>query len=218
MADIRYHWPESTVVGKRIPKEKFYEHGKSTSVVRQRFVSELAAIVWANKLTAHALHVHESTDFTELQVFRLELKGASINHAVLQVIDQSIPYPILFELQRDHNDRVQTRLTAAYKERAGKLSKYYETEWASSSVKTAPLPTAIDLRELYHQIFSTLAGITIPPGTLPHQALERLTINESLSREITQLRRKVANEKQINRRVELNRTLRAKQTELSKWR
>ena len=41
MTDILYRWPEAAKFGKRVPKEKFYEHGTVSAAVREKFIGEV---------------------------------------------------------------------------------------------------------------------------------------------------------------------------------
>ena len=35
MTDVLYRWPEAAKFGRRVPKEKFYEHGTVSTAVRE---------------------------------------------------------------------------------------------------------------------------------------------------------------------------------------
>ena len=60
MTDILYRWPEAAKFGRRVPKEKFYEHGTVTTAVREKFITEVQRITWAYKLAESTINLPAS--------------------------------------------------------------------------------------------------------------------------------------------------------------
>lgn len=48
---------KSTEVGKRIPKQKFYEHLDITPAMRRAFVEQIKVIYWRNKIAATTMNL-----------------------------------------------------------------------------------------------------------------------------------------------------------------
>lgn len=221
MADVLYRWPEAAKFGRRVPKEKFYEHGVVNAAVREKFVSELERITWAYKLAESTINLPATSAVPEVQVFTLEAKTDDISEATLTAIDKAVQFPIIFEITRSITVRPEVRTVAALKQlRAGapNLSAYYSTAWQQEDAQRQPLPTAINLPALYVALLQPLMPITARPGEEMSDAADRLVTVRKLQREIATLERKLRTEPQLNRKVELRRTLKTKQHELEQQR
>lgn len=221
MAEVLYQWPDSARVGSRVPKEKFYDQGSVSPHVRERFVSEVARITWAYKLADATINLPESEAVPEIQVFRLDAKDVDVSDLVLTAIDKAIPSPIIFEVARVTRGGSQFRMTAAYKQPgagAPKLSQYLRTGWLDAALERQPLPTAISLPTLYAALLEPMTNVEVRPGEAMSEVADRLKLVASLEREIAVLERKIKNEKQLNRKFELRRTLKSKQSQLEQQR
>lgn len=219
--NLLYRWPDAAQFGRRIPKEKFYEHGTVPAAVREKFVSEVQRITWAYKLAEATVNLPGSDTVPEIQVFRIDAKGADVSESVLTAIDKAIPFPIVFEICRVQGDVEHTCMVAAHKQLgsgAPKLSAYYSTGWQSADTERRPLPTAITLSDLYTALLDPLTPVSARPGEDMSEVATRLETARTLEREIAALERKLRTEPQFNRKVELRRTLKTKQAELDSLR
>lgn len=50
-------FPASTQFGRRIPKQKFYEHLDVLPEMRQLFVEQIETITWTNKLSPQTMNI-----------------------------------------------------------------------------------------------------------------------------------------------------------------
>ena len=219
--NLLYRWPEAAQFGRRIPKEKFYEHGTVPAAVREKFVAEVRRITWAYKLAEATVNLPGSDTVPEIQVFRIDAKGADVTESVLTAIDKAIPFPIVFEINRVQGGAEHIRMVAAHKQLvsgAPKLSAYYSTGWQPGGVSRRPLPTAITLPALYTALLEPLTPVTVRPGEDMSEVAGRLHAAGKLEREIAALERKLRTEPQFNRKVELRRILKTKQAELDSLR
>jgi hypothetical protein len=100
---------------------------------------------------------------TEIQVFEIALKTSQLDEAVLQAIDQAIPFPLLFQLT--HGGHI--RFAASYKRPSdADSSKWviearFRTEPQLLVAERPPLPVALDLAGLYEHIVRR--HIPMPP-------------------------------------------------------
>ncbi|GAA2185219.1 hypothetical protein GCM10009786_00680 [Leucobacter alluvii] len=221
MSDVLYRWPEAAKFGRRIPKERFYEQGTVSASTRERFVSDVARITWAFKLAEATIHLPDSESVPEIQVLRIDAKDADISEHVLATIDKTIPSPIIFELVRNTSGDEQVRMVAAHKQpgsNSPKISQYFSTGWLAADVHRQPLPTAISLPALYAALLEPLIEIEVRPGEAMSEVADRLKEIGKLEREIAALRRKIKNEKQLNRKIELRKVLMTKESELEQQR
>jgi hypothetical protein len=221
MVDLLYRWPAAAKFGSRVPKEKFYEYGNVNTVVREKFVSEVQRITWAYKLAEPTINLPGSETVPEIQVFHIDAKTGDVADEVLSAIDKAIQYPIIFEITRAMAGDPQIRMVAAHKQLvsgAPKLSTYYSTSWLPADAQRQSLPTAISLPTLYVALLEPLTPVTVRPGEEMSEVADRLAIVRKLEREITALERKLRTEPQLNRKIELRRSLKNRQQELEQQR
>lgn len=218
MTSILYRWPEAAKFGRRVPKEKFYEHGAISTAVREKFIAEVQRITWAYKLAESTINLPATPAVPEVQVFTIAAKRDDVGEAVLNAIDKAVRFPIIFEILRDRAEQPEARTVAAHKLLGGgapKLSAYYLTGWQPGNAQRQPLPTAITLPALYAALLQPLTPITARPGEDMPDVAERLAAVRKLEREVASLERKLRTEPQLNRKVEFRRTLKTKQHELT---
>lgn len=220
MTDVLYRWPEAAKFGRRVPKEKFYEHGTVSTAVREKFINEVQRITWAYKLAETTINLPGTSAVPEIQVFTIDAKTDDVSEGVLGAIDKAIPFPIIFEIAR-HREQPEVRIAAAHKQLGAgtpKLSAYYSTGWQPEDTTRQALPTAITLPALYAALLQPLTPITARPGEEMSDVADRLATVRKLEREVASLERKLRTEPQLNRKVELRRALKTKQHELEQQR
>ena len=221
MTDILYRWPEAAKFGRRVPKEKFYEHGTVSTAVREKFIDEVQRITWAYKLAEATINLPGTSAVPEIQVFTIDAKTDDVSEGVLGAIDKAIPFPIIFEIARQRGEQPEARTVAAHKQLgtgALKISAYYSTAWQPGGTRRQAMPTAITLPALYAALLQPLTPITARPGEEMSDVADRLAAVRKLEREVASLERKLRTEPQLNRKVELRRTLKTKQHELEQQR
>lgn len=218
MTDVLYKWPTAATFGARIPKERFYERSALTSAVRERFVADVRRITWMYKLAEGTINLAPSADVPEIEVLSIEAKDSGVSTAVLAAIDRAIPNPVIFEIHRDLTGSAETQMVAAHKPiGAGSpnLRTYYATGWMPAASRREPLPTAITMPALYTALITPLTPIAARPGEEASEVARRLDMVRKLEREISALERKLRNEPQLNRKVELRRELKNRQAVLA---
>lgn len=211
---LLYRWPSAAKLSKLVPKAKFYEHATVGSSVKDRFVSDVRRITWAYKLAQFTINLPSSDEVPEIQVFEIEAKEDDVAESVLAAIDKAVRTPIVFEISRGKDAGATVRMVAAHKQLGTgvpKLSPYYCTGWQPTSGERIALPTAIDLTTLYTELLQPLTPVVSRAGENVSDVVARLTTVRALEREIAALERKLRNEPQLNRRVELRRSLKTKQ-------
>ena len=217
MTSLLYRWPKSAEFGRVVPKTKFYERTSLGSTVKDRFVSDVRRIRWAYKLAESTINLQGSGEVPEIQVFEIEAKEEDVAEGVLAAIDKAVRTPIIFEISQGEGGNASIRMVAAHKQLgtgAPKLGPYFSTDWQLGSGDRLPLPTAIDLTSMYTALLQPLTPVASRAGENVSEVVDRLTTVRSLEREIAALERKLRNEPQLNRKVELRRTLKSKQAAL----
>lgn len=213
-------YPSQAAFGRPLPKTKIYEHSKVNTQLKDLFVKEVEQIVWQYKLAPETVNLPARPPVQEIQVFSLKLKTSELNLAVLRAIDGAVPFPILFEL----NFESRAQVVACYK-RPSQVdasrwvtSAYFSSPWLPCDTPRVPLPLALDLASLYEQLLHRLVPVAPRPQEPMDALIERLERVAALQREVERTRTRMGREKQFNRKVEINATLRSLNTELEQLR
>lgn len=219
-----YQFPQQAKVDRIIPKNKFYEQGKANGKIEQLFVNQVESIRWAYKLAASTIHLEDQDDLKEIQIFQVRSRVENLDISILSFIDKLILTPIIFEVvYRDKVKVVATykRLNQADKSKAV-IGQYYASEWLEDHNR-AELPLYLKLADLYEHFIEQLLPLAV--SGKQHQDRESISLEiklqkaqqlESLLKQFDQLKAKLRNEKQFNRRVELNKQLQDLQLHISR--
>ena len=211
-----FAWPQKAAVARPVAKTKIYAHAKPTAALRALFVDQVESITWAYKLAPETINLPAKPDVPEIEVFEIALKLPDVNHAVLRCIDKAIPFPILFVLRFEgHSQPI-----AAHKRPSDAASgqwvvgDYHAAPWQKDGVVRPGLPVALDLQGLYEQLLRQHLGGSNRPGEPLRDQLERLSLLSTKQTAAAKLETRLAQEKQFNRKVEINAQLRTIRQEL----
>jgi hypothetical protein len=212
-----FAYPKQAEFNRSVPKTKIYAHAKPSKRVKELFVAQVGEILWKYKLSPETIKLPPRKGINEIQVFEIALRTPQLDQSVLQAIDKAIPFPLLFQLTHEG----QICFAASWKRPSeADASKWvieasFQTEPQPLDVKRPPLPVALDLAGLYEQIVRR--HIPLPPrsgeGIADHVARYNALAAKQKARQ--QLEARLAQEKQFNRKVELNAQLRTVTTELA---
>lgn len=210
------NYPKQATFGRVLPKNKIYEHSGANTRLKDLFVEQVEQIVWQYKLAPETINLPAKPGVPEVQVFRIVLKTAELSVDVLKCIDGAVQFPIVFELEHDGKIKV----IAAHKRPSEAdpskwvVSDYFSTAWMPANSQRSDMPVVLDLAGLYEALLQRL--IPLPPRD--HESFsalfERLEGVRAKQREIEKVRAMLAKEKQFNRKVEINATLRQLNNEL----
>jgi len=219
-----YKFPPQAKVDRLIPKNKFYEQGKANTKIEQLFVNQVENIRWAYKLASSTIHLQDQEDLKEIQIFRVKSRVEDLDVSILSFIDKLILTPIIFEVV--YQDKVKVvatykRLNQADKTKAV-IGQYYASEWLEDHDRVE-LPLYLKLADLYEHFIAQILPITSSEDSgdddesvsieLKLQKAQQL---ESLQKQLDKLKSKLRNEKQFNRRVELNKQLQNLQLQINR--
>lgn len=199
--------PDSTVVNRFLPKDKFFKKTSMNSKLKQQFTDEIEKITWTNKISPDTLNVTKDDKLEELQIFEIILKDKSISSAVLRHIDNSIPYPIIYILRRPiaGDVKVSTSLTA-FKKQFGVTTKnndFIDTGWSRPSGKFVLHGNTMSY--VYIGYIMQIIGVARQPYSDPLATIERWERNQSLKKQIDTINKKIASEVSVSKKQELAR-------------
>lgn len=211
-----FAYPKQAEFNRVVPKNKIYAHAKPSKRVKELFVAQVGEIVWKYKLSPETINLPARNGINEIQVFEIALKTPELDEAVLQSMDKAIPFPLLFQFT--HGEHI--RFAASYKRPSdADSSKWvieasFQTEPQPLDAERPPLPVALDLAGLYEQIVRR--HIQLPPrvGEGIREHVARFIAIEAKEKELCQLEARMNEEKQFNRKIELNGAFRSLSQEL----
>lgn len=216
-----FYYPKQAEFGRVLPKNKIYEHSGANTRLKDLFVEQVEQIVWRYKLAPETINLAAKPGVPEIQVFAIQLKTPELHNDVLRCIDGAVPFPIIFELMHGQGAAAKTMAVAAYKRPSESsveswvCSKYFKSDWEPAPNERMPLPVAIDLSGLYDLLIHSLVPIKPRPQESLSALLSRVEQIETKKSEVALLRDKLSREKQFNRKVAINSSLRQVETELT---
>lgn len=209
--DFPLIFPDRARLNKNVPKTAIYAHSSPTKRQKELFVAQVDSITWAYKLSTETANLPQGETVKELQVFNVQLKGRDLDEEVLNVVDRSIPSPILYVIR----GQGEVEYASAYKRQSRSdrselvISKPFFSGRFPEGSTAQPMPVALNLEALYHRLLENLIGLARRPGETMDHLVERAERVASLKREAALLNVKIDRERQFNRKVDMNRELKS---------
>ena len=181
--------PKKCEVNKFLPKKIFYEKIGISSGIKNDFTNLVEKITWLYKLSPDTIGISKTEEVEEIQIFQIDIKDRKIPVNIIKFITKVIPYKILFivKYKKDYCYVV-------------KVDNVYYSEW-NDNIKFEF--NAINLEVLYENIVKSI----IKENSILED-FNKIIENENrkieLNRQINIYKNKIHNEKQFNRKVELN--------------
>ena len=198
--------PESTLVNRFIPKDKFFKKTSMDSKLKQQFTNEIEKITWTHKISPDTLNITKDDTLEELQIFEILLKDRDISKAVLRHIDNSMPYPIIYILRRKTGDVKVMTSKAFLKKQYGintTNDDFIDTRWSRPSGKFVLHGNIVS--HIYIGFLVQMTGIDKQPYSDPKTALERWERNQGLKKQIDVINKKIRSEVSLAKKQELAR-------------
>ena len=211
-----FDYPAKAAFGRVLPKTKIYEHASPTSGLKELFVRQVDQIVWKYKLAPETINLPSTKAVPEIQVFHVSLKNGVLKEDVLRCIDKAIPFPIIFELHYDGKCKAIACYKRPNEADSAKwvVSDYFETSWLADTAKREKLPVVLDLGVLYENLLSPLMPYPAIGKEAMPQRIARIEKIRAKERELEKSQSRLNNEKQFNRKVEINAEIRAIKQEI----
>lgn len=207
MENLELKLPKEAYVNKFIAKAKFYEKGNLNAKLQKEFVDKVQKITWMYKLAESSIGISKTEAVTEIQIFEIELKELRIPKNVLEIIDKSIPYQILYRFIYSNNVAYGITL----KENTS-VDNYYFCDWNADIVFDF---TGIDLEKVYQKLVKAfIRGEAHSKGSFS-DIIDVDNKIKALEAEIGTLECKISKDKQFNRKVEINKVLLEKKAMLN---
>lgn len=210
-----FNLPKQTQVNKSIPKNAFDSYINSKQ--KKLFVDIIERIRWTNKLSVETINL-EGKEISEIQIFQVTLRKKENIEKLLEIIDKSIPYHIIFVL----NFEDQVKISVAQKhlhptnENNAVIDWTFKSEWLNKDLIKYQLNLKGTLDSVIKDLCIQLSGKKEDVDLSLNELVEKEAQIEKLEKEIIKLKGQIKRSKQFNRRVELNALLRQSEMELKK--
>ena len=216
MIDLKF--PPTTIVGKPVPKNAFYKHLEVNAKMKQHFVDDVASINWLYKLAPSTINVEDGKLVHEIVVFSAVLKDKDCPNDVFLFIDRNMPRHVVFILE--YEDRYKVLLNyKAWKDGQNsqfEIIKTFATDWLTAERLLLTLEG-----QTMDALYEAMAGQVSGFGTTKAEDTKRIVELEELidkaKREVDSLQKRIRNERQLNRQMELNGAARGLKKQIAQW-
>lgn len=216
MIDLKF--PPTTIVGKPVPKNAFYNHLEVNAKIKQHFVEDVASINWLYKLAPSTINVEDGKQVHEIVVFSAVLKDKDCPNDVFLFIDRNMPRHVVFVLE--YEDRYKVLLNyKAWKDGQNsqfEIIKTFATDWLTAERLLLTLEG-----QTMDALYEAMAGQVSGFGTTKAEDTKRIVELEELidkaKREVESIQKRIRNERQLNRQMELNGAARGLKKQIAQW-
>ena len=216
MIDLKF--PPTTIVGKPVPKNAFYKHLEVNARMKQHFVDDVASINWLYKLAPSTINVEDGKQVHEIVVFSAVLKDKDCPNDVFLFIDRNMPRHVVFILEYDNRYKVLLNYKA-WKDGQNSqfdIIKTFATDWLTAERLLLTLEG-----QTMDALYEAMAGQVSGFGTTKAEDTKRIVELEGLidkaKREVESIQKRIRNERQLNRQMELNGAARGIKKKIAQW-
>ena len=216
MIDLKF--PPTTIVGKPVPKNAFYKHLEVNAKMKQHFVDDVVSIHWLYKLAPSTINVEDGKQVHEIVVFSAVLKDKDCPNDVFLFIDRNMPRHVVFILEYDNRYKVLLNYKS-WKDGQNSqfdIIKTFATDWLTAERLLLTLEG-----QTMDALYEAMAGQVSGFGTTKAEDTKRIVELEELidkaKREVESIQKRIRNERQLNRQMELNGAARGIKKKIAQW-
>ena len=216
MIDLKF--PRNTIVGKPVPKNAFYKHLEVNAKIKQHFVEDVVSIHWLYKLAPSTINVEDGKLVHEVVVFSAALKSKDCPDDVFLFIDQNMPRHVVFILEYDNRYKVLLNYKEWKDGQNGpfRIIKTFVTEWLTDIQLLLTLEGQ-NMDALYESIAGQVSGFGTKKAEDTKRIVELEGLIDKAKRDVESIQKRIRNERQLNRQMELNGEARAIKKQIAQW-
>lgn len=210
-------FPASTIVDRLIPKAQFVKASSTPTAIRSLLAEEFEQIRLLYVIRPDTINVAEGNEVKEIDVFLFRCKTEHYSINPFCGIDELIPRHTIYIIEHGNH----TDLLMLHKRRsvvAGTVKWSREVSKLLADIDLATRPLQIEgqnLDRVYFNFFSQMTGYQIDNSATITEIKELETRIAKMKRETENLQKRVRNEKQFNRQIELNSQARTLKREIA---
>ena len=216
MVDLNF--PQSTKVGKPVPKNAFYQHLEVNAKIKQHFVDDVARIDWLYKLAPSTLNVADGTAVHEIVVFSAVLKSKDCPDDVFLFIDQNMPRHVVFILEYESRYKVLLNYKEWKDGQNGqfRIVKTFATGWLAIEQLSLPVEGQT-MDAVYEAMVGRVSGFGTTKSADTRHIIELESLIAKGKRDVENLQKRIRAERQLNRQMELNGEARQLKRQIAQW-
>lgn len=197
-------FPESTYIGKRIPKEGFYSKADLNATQKRAFVEDIESIVWRNLLSENTLNVSKGEKVTQIDIIQINLKQREYNKTILDVIEKAIPRHLVFILTINNSRQLCINYKEEFQKGKYKIVESFSTDWLNDGEAVLNIQ-GHDLDRVYENFVYQIAKgrIIKADGVELSETIQKLQEIEKIKKRIAELEVKKRKEKQFNMQLKI---------------
>lgn len=209
------NYPQSTIVGRVVPKTMFYKFMEVNPRMKSRFVNDVVNITWLYKLSASTLNVTDTEEMKEIEVFVVNLKQPDCPTDLFTFIDTNMPHHIVFVLVHDNS----AMLLINYKDWTDdkrtkfRIRENFASPWLPMSELELPVQGQ-SLPRIYDNFVAQVSGIGEHKAGNMAAIVELKKQIETAEAELQKLVKRMRKEPQLDRQLAMNNQVKAKRNEL----
>jgi hypothetical protein len=212
------NFPSSTIFGKKVPKESFYNKMDIGTKIKRSFVNDIEQIIWNNKLSSKTINVGVGKRITEIEVLHIKLKKKKCNYSVFDFIDRNLPHYTVFVLNYNGENQLLINFKEPSENKKGKFKvmESYKTDWTTDSKINLTID-GLDMDSVYEGFVKQIAGKEILPSNEPDikKSIEVSQSIDKIQKQITTLENKKRKEKQFNLQLKYSNKIKELEKQLS---
>lgn len=210
-------FPDSTIVNKVVPKTAFYKHLEVNATIKNHFINDVERLVWAYKFATSTLNVADGKAVHEITVFNVTLKKKECPTDIFVFIDKNLPRHTAFLLSFEDEMCILINFKEAVQGNTStpfKVTKTYKSQWYKAEDITIMIEgTSLDL--IYENMIRQVAGSNISQTTGSLKAdITFSKEQESLRNAINALKKRIALERQPQKKFMLHKELKELQNQI----
>ncbi len=211
-----FNLPSRTKVGRVVPKNAFDKYTNTKQ--KKLFTDCIQRITWTHKLSADTINL-DAKDIEEIQIFKVELKEQSGILKILEIINKSIPYHIVFWVEFQN----QAYICTAAKHLHPTNEDVSVIDWAFTSdwFDMANTPFQFNLKSSLDAVYKDLCVQLTGKPDLSKKSMDSILQNQQeidqLKKEVARLKSAILRSKQFNEKVDLNLKLKEAESDLKKF-
>jgi hypothetical protein len=209
-----FNLPHTAIVNRVIPKNAFDEFASNKQ--KKLFTDLISKIIWMYKLSPDTVNL-EAFEIKEIQIFEIELKIREDIATILELIDKSISYHIVFIVVFDDQVYISASLKHPHpgNEDRAVIDWAFKSDWLSGTDNKYTLQLRRSIDAIFHNLCIQLSG-AINYSNRPILELVEFKKNVTiLEKAIANIKSRMGNTKQFNEKVQLNLTLKELEAKLS---
>lgn len=184
--------PEITELHKPLPKTQIYKKFQFSNAQQTKFDADISRIDIVNEVSSRTIpSIQQGKKINSIYVLSVTLKTKDYDSKNIEKISKIIPQNLVFALQYEE----EIQLAVFYE-------KIFVTEWMHETKAKLELK-GFNFDEVWENIIKQIEGGEWDSNLSLSENIELKEKKEKLKKEIDVLKKKMKNEKQFNRQIEI---------------